>query len=297
MEEQLIHWCLAKTGRQMKLIVGHCFGIKFWFTSYVACAALLVMIAVTEADEPPSLDSPIERSFIADYDGSEQKYLQMLPRGVALDQPLSVMIALHGHGSDRWQFATQARDECRAARDVAAAHSMGFVCPDYRAKTSWMGPAAEADLVQIIGLLKKQFQLKRLVLCGGSMGGTGALTFTALHPQLVDGVVSLNGTANLQEFDGFQEAISESFGGSKSQAADQYRLRSAELSPEQFTMPLAATTGGKDDVVPPESVLRLLKCVARENSNVLSIHRPDEGHSTNYEDTRQALEFVISHLK
>ncbi len=278
----------------MKLIVGHCFGVEFWFTSHVIYVALFAMSA---AEEPPSLDSPIERSFIAEYDGSEQKYLQMLPRGVALDQPLSVMIALHGHGSDRWQFALQSRDECRAARDVAAAHSMAFVCPDYRAKTSWMGPAAEADLVQIIGLLKQQFQLKRLVLCGGSMGGTAALTFTALHPQLVDGVVSLNGTANLQEFDGFQEAIAESFGGSKLQVPEQYRLRSAELFPEQFTMPLAATTGGRDDVVPPASVLRLLKCVAQENSNVLSVHRPDEGHSTNYEDTRQALEFVISYMK
>lgn len=265
--------------------------------SHVVCAALSAVVAVCAADEPPSLASPIECTFIADYDGSQQKYLQMLPRGVALDQPISVMIALHGHGSNRWQFALQSRDECRAARDVAAAHSMVFVSPDYRAKTSWMGPAAEADVVQIIGLLKRQFQWKRLILCGGSMGGTAALTFTARHPQLVDGVVSLNGTANLQEFDGFQEAIAESFGGSKLQAPDQYRLRSAELFPEQFTMPLAATTGGKDEVVPPKSVLRLLKCVARDNSNVLSIHRPDEGHSTNYEDTRQALEFVISHLK
>ncbi|MCC7337047.1 MAG: alpha/beta fold hydrolase [Pirellulaceae bacterium] len=255
------------------------------------------MIAVCAADEPRSLDSPLECTFIADYDGSQQKYLQLLPRGIALDQPLSVMIALHGHGSDRWQFATQSRDECRAARDVAAAHSMVFISPDYRAKTSWMGPAAEADVVQIIGLLKKQFLLKRLILCGGSMGGTAALTFTARHPQLVDGVVSLNGTANLQEFDGFQEAIAESFGGSKAQVPDQYRMRSAEFFPGQFPMPLAATTGGKDDVVPPESVLRLLKSVARVNPNVLSIHRPSEGHSTNYEDTRQALEFVISHLK
>jgi len=255
------------------------------------------MIAVCAADEPRSLECPFECTFIADYDGSQQKYLQLLPRGVALGQPLSVMIALHGHGSDRWQFATQSRDECRAARDVAAAHSMGFVSPDYRAKTSWMGPAAEADLVQIIGLLKQQFHLKRLILCGGSMGGTAALTFTARHPQLVDGVVSLNGTANLEEFDGFQEAIAESFGGSKLQVPEQYRLRSAEMFPEQFTMPLAATTGGRDNVVPPASVLRLLECVAQKNSNVLSIHRPDEGHSTNYEDTRQALEFVISHMK
>ncbi len=281
----------------MKSMVVRFFGTRTRVASLVAVTALVVMSVGYAADEPPSLESPVERVFIGEYDGSEQKYLQMLPKGLDVDQPVNALIALHGHGSDRWQFALQPRDECRAARDVAAANAMVFVCPDYRAKTSWMGPAAEADMLQIIGLLKQQFHLKRLILCGGSMGGTAALTFTARHPQLVDGVVSLNGTANLQEFDGFQEAIAESFGGSKLEAPEQYRLRSAELFPEQFTMPLAATAGGKDDVVPPASVLRLLKWVSQKNPHVLSIYRPDGGHSTNYDDTKQALEFVISHME
>ena len=30
------------------------------------------------------------------------------------------LIALHGHGSDRWQYIKDPRDECRVARDVAA---------------------------------------------------------------------------------------------------------------------------------------------------------------------------------
>lgn len=281
----------------MKLIVARCGKLLICAVSHVACTTLLVMSATCAADGPPSLDSPVECTFTADYDGSEQRYLQMLPQGVAIDQPVSVMIALHGHGSDRWQFALQPRDECRAARDVAAANSMVFVSPDYRAKTSWMGPAAEADVLQIIELLKKQFHLKRLLLCGGSMGGTAALTFAARHPQLIDGVVSLNGTANLQEFDGFQEAIAESFGGSKLEAPEQYRLRSAELFPEQFTMPLAATMGGRDEVVPPQSVLRLLQSIAQKNPNTLGIHRAEGGHRTNYEDAKQALEFVISRMR
>jgi hypothetical protein len=72
-----------------------------------------------------------------------------------------VLIALHGHGSYRWQFVKEKRDECRAARDVARQHGMLFISPDYRAKTSWMGPAAEADLVQIIGDLKAKHAIGR----------------------------------------------------------------------------------------------------------------------------------------
>jgi fermentation-respiration switch protein FrsA (DUF1100 family) len=75
-----------------------------------------------------------------------------------------------------------------------------------------------------------------------------------------------------------------------------YRDRSAEFFPERFTMPIAATTGGGDAVVPPESVLRLLKSVREKNERVLSIHRPEGGHSTNHEDTVRAFEFVISRL-
>ena len=63
-------------------------------------------------------------------------------------------------------------------------------------------------------------------------------------------------------------------------------------------MPVAITTGGKDTSVPPESALRLIKLLQGvKGSNVLSIHRENTGHSTNYKDTVDALEFVIEKVK
>lgn len=106
---------------------------------------------------------------------------------------------------------------------------MIFVSPDYRAKTSWMGPAAEADLLQIQDELNRRYRIRDVVICGGSMGGTAALTFTALHPNGVDAVVALNGTANLLEYPNFTEAIAESFGVTKTDKPDVYRERSAEF--------------------------------------------------------------------
>ena len=235
-------------------------------------------------------------SFKAKCDGTEQRYVVVFPDDFSAGKPRAALIALHGHGSDRWQFVKDARGECRAARDVAAAHDMLFVSPDYRAKTSWMGPKAEADMVQIIAELKQRHRVTKIILCGGSMGGTGALTFTALHPDLVDGVVSLNGTANLVEFAGFPDAIAASFGGTKAQVPDEYCRRSAEFWPERFTMPVAATTGGKDRVVPPDSVRRLLDAVKAKHPNVLLIHRPEVAHSTSYEDSKAAIEFVVSRV-
>jgi len=234
-------------------------------------------------------------AFKANVDGSEQKYVQILPSDFDAGQAHDVLIALHGHGSDRWQFVKDARDECRCARDVAAKHSMIYISPDYRAKTSWMGPKAEADVVQIIADLKKQHRVSRVFLCGGSMGGTGALTFAALHPDLIAGVASMNGTANLIEYTQFQDAIRESFGGTKSDVLDEYKKRSAEYWPERLTMPVAITTGGQDTLVPPHSVERLAAVLKLLGRPVLLIRRDATGHVTDYVDGTSILEYVIKH--
>ncbi len=232
-------------------------------------------------------------SFIADCDGTTQRYVVMLPKDMSAKQPHDVLIALHGHGSDRWQFVRDSRDECRAARDVAAGHQMIFVSPDYRAKTSWMGPKAEADVVQMIGELKGRYRTGKIFLCGGSMGGASALTFAARHPDLIAGVASMNGTANHLEYENFQDAIRVSFGGTKADIPLEYKNRSAEYWPERFTMPVGITAGGKDASVPPQSVLRLARVLKTLKSEVLLIYRENQGHRTTTHDAKAILEFIV----
>jgi dipeptidyl aminopeptidase/acylaminoacyl peptidase len=239
---------------------------------------------------------PVDVVFKAKHDGTDQRYVVILPEDFDAEKPHSVLIALHGHGSDRWQFVKDGRGECKAARDVAAKHKLIYVSPDYRAKTSWMGPASEADVVQIIEELKAKYRVNKVIVSGGSMGGTAALTFAALHPDLVDGVVSMNGTATLVEYDQFQDAIAMSFGGTKAEKHQEYRKRSAELHLDRLKMPIACTTGGKDRAVPPDSVLRLVDGLKSKERRVKLIHRPDGGHSTNYADATEAFEFVIAEV-
>ncbi len=161
-----------------------------------------------------------------------------------------------------------------------------------------MGPAAEADLVQIIQEQKTRHSLSKTYLCGGSMGGTSVLIFTALHPELVDGVVSMNGTANMIELAGFQDTIAASYGGTKRERPAEYQKRSPELMATKFgAIPIAFTAGGKDAVVPPQSVLRLSKELEKQNpGRVLMLYREEGGHTTSYEDAMAALNFVIKRL-
>lgn len=232
-------------------------------------------------------------SFTASCDGSTQHYVLMKPPAFSAEEKCDLLIAFHGHGSDRWQYAKNPRDECRVARDVALKHGMLFVSPDYRAKTSWMGPKAEADVLQIIGELKKEYRIGRVFLCGGSMGGTSCLSFAAMHPELVTGVASMNGTANLLQYDNFQPAIQESYGGTKAEIPEEYKMRSAEYWPERLTMPIGFTLGGQDRSVPPDSVRRLAAVLKTLGRHVRVIDREETGHSTNYADGEAVLEFVI----
>lgn len=123
------------------------------------------------------------------------------------------------------------------------------------------------------------------------------MTFAAIHPELVDGAAAMNGMANHLEYDQFQDAIAESFGGPKASRVEEYKKRSAEYWPERLTMPVALTTGGRDAIVPPHSVQRLAAVLKRLDRPVLLIHRDAGGHSTTYEDATVILEYMIQNAK
>ena len=239
------------------------------------------------------LGDPVEISFKAALDGTTQKYILMLPKRFDSGREHPLIIGLHGHGFDRWQYIRESRGECSGVRDVAAKYDAIFVSPDYRAPTSWMGLKAEADVVQIIADLRRQYKVSKVIMTGGSMGGTGVLTFAAIHPDLVHGICSLNGTGNLLEYRGMDDVFQESFGGTKAEIPAEYKLRSAEYWPERLTMPIAFTAGGKDEGVPPHSVLRMADVLTLLGRKILMIYRPETGHETNYADTVAAAEFAV----
>jgi len=264
--------------------------------SLIGLISVVLISAWSARASAQGFQPPQDIPFTARHDGTEQRYVLLLPDDFRSDVPHDLMIALHGHGSDRWQFVKDERPECKGAREMAASRGMIYVSPDYRAKTSWMGPAAEADLLQILDDIRGRFRIGQVILCGGSMGATSALAFAAMHPESIDAVVALNGTANMVEYTGFADAIAESYGGSKTERPEVYRQRSAELSADKLSMPMALTTGGKDTLVPPESVLRLAESLKRRSFPVLLIHRPEGGHSTDLTDTRAAFQFVFEQL-
>ena len=164
-----------------------------------------------------------------------------------------------------------------------------------------MNAAAEADVLQIINDLNTQYHVGQVIVTGASMGGTGA-DFTALHPDLVDGVCAVNGLANFVGYTSDNPTlvpqVQAAFAGTGLTLAQEYAKRSAINSPQSFTMPMAVTAGMLDATVPPQSEISLANTVkSTVNPNVVSFVRATGGHSTNYVDNAVALEYVVQKAK
>ena len=265
-----------------------------WIASYHGCIRmdsrylpLCLLVCGLAAAEPRDI------AFTARTDGTVQRYVLALPEGYRAEQTHRLMVGLHSYGGDRWQFLETKYPTVRAAVATVAMRKMIYVLPEYRGPRSWMGAKAESDVVQILGEVKARYRIGEVFLCGTSMGGSAALTFTALHPELVNGVIAMNATANYLELETLNDSVAESFGGPKDRIPLEYKKRSAEYWPERFSMPVALTAGGKDTLIPPASVTRLADVLRKLGRKVLLIVPPNQGHQTEYEDAMAAFDFVI----
>ena len=260
--------------------------------------AALVAGCVSKVPEwnAESRETTVERTFVASCDGSTEKYVEIRPADFRPEA--GALIALHGHGSDRHQFAEHPRGECRASREAAASRGLLFVSPDYRAKTSWMGPKAESDILDLLKKLRADYGVTKFFFCGGSMGGTSALTFAARHPDLVSGVVALNPLADHLTYENFQDAIAASFGGDRKTACDEYYRRSAINYPERFTMPVSITVGGADKSVPPESARELAKRIAFIRPDLIYFDEvAKRRHETDYAASKRAFDEMFARVE
>ena len=57
-------------------------------------------------------------------------------------------------------------------------------------------------------------------------------------------------------------------------------------------MPVGITAGGKDDVVPAASVVRLGQMLEKSEWPTLIVYRESGGHETEYEDAMKILNFI-----
>lgn len=170
-----------------------------------------------------------------------------------------------------------------------------YLCPEYRGN-SWMGPAAERDLVEILRQAKSHWRPASTLLIGGSMGGTSALIFAARHPECVNGVLAFcPATDPAEMFARFPDHFRESYGGSPEEVPEVYRERTTRWAADRLAnLPLAIVHGTADDLIPVEHSRRLVTELRRRNARLRYVEMPRGGHNSPLEvDAGPLLNFLL----
>ncbi|MCX5661977.1 MAG: prolyl oligopeptidase family serine peptidase [Planctomycetota bacterium] len=214
-----------------------------------------------------------KQPFVSELDGTRDYSLVISPASDGkTESGGDVAVYLHGHGGLPEQLFSH---PCLVGLPALAAQAgITLVAPNLRGN-AWMGPAAEADLVQLAAEIRRTLRPRRLLLTGASMGGTSVLIFEGLHPTLFDGYLAYCGAADMREYVAFcrattaipvlqqiADAIAQSYGGSPDDRPEVYRERSAVERAGAFERPTIFVHGGNDAIIPVGSARRLAQRLA-----------------------------------
>lgn len=210
-----------------------------------------------------TLPLPERLTFNCTADGSRWPYLVQIPQG----EPTALLLNLHGHYSDEWQGMTEEiyGDAFGRVRRECLARQWVYVCPWYGGN-SWMGPLAEAGMVDLIAALRERWPEVPLYLQGGSMGGSSALVFAVRQPQLLAGVIALCPAADVEQYydwccqraeqnatlENISDAIYTHYAAAGHDFHTELRRRSALRHGERLTMPVYLRHGNADALIPVE---------------------------------------------
>ncbi len=177
-----------------------------------------------------------------------------------------LVVVLHGHGSHGDQLLTR-RDISELWLPYLRAADVGVLCPNLR-DNAWMSPAATEDLANLLRREREAVPNRRLLITGGSMGGTGALIFAMRHPELTDACVAFGAATALDAYmawlaepgtgrehlHGLLEALQDAYPDQAARDAHSVAFHADALP----SVPIIHIHGGADEIIPVEQAHRLV---------------------------------------
>jgi pimeloyl-ACP methyl ester carboxylesterase len=154
--------------------------------------------------------------------------------------------------------------------------------------TSYMSPAATADLTDLLRYCQDELGCKRFVLLGGSGGASSAMAYAVLHPERVHGVIAMgmcdilprldfarkSSTPVLQEL---AKTVFAAYGGTPEEKPEVYQARSVLAHADRLTMPVILTMGEHDPLIPVAEA-RKIATAMKGKSNFVYHEIPQGGH-------------------
>lgn len=193
-------------------------------------------------------------TFTSAFDGAEDWAL-FLPG----DSRKSTIVYLHGSFSQADQIFTRKDVRDFWLTRIRNAHH-GLLSVNMRG-TSYMSPAATADLTELLDYCRAKLGCRRFVLLGGSGGASSAMAYAVLHPERVDGVVAMGmcdifarldfaRRSNNPVLQRLAKTVFAAYGGDLEERPELYRARSVLAHVDHLTMPVVFTMGEADALIP-----------------------------------------------
>jgi dipeptidyl aminopeptidase/acylaminoacyl peptidase len=218
-----------------------------------------------------------KRIFISGYDRTIQEYLLEAPRAIPAG---GILIYLHGATNHLDQGMNEEifGGAFKFLKSWAKSRNFVYVCPEYRGD-SWMNDAAQQDIALLLSLLREEFFAHRIIIVGGSMGGTSALIFAARWPGLLKGVIALCPATDMavlyrvwENGSGIQpdlaRGIKSAYGGDPGDMPEKYRALSSINSVEKLArVPLYLIHGDADALISVEHSRNLIGKLVLHNAD------------------------------
>jgi pimeloyl-ACP methyl ester carboxylesterase len=213
-----------------------------------------------------------EEAYYCDTDGSFQPFMRYLPQSAARGEPLPMIVYLHGYSPwlDIAQWCTPAESLLRFAEEE------GFLllAPFARSNTDFQN-IGELDVLQAIEQMKRRFAVdcERIVLAGFSMGGMGAWTIGAHHPEAFAGLLVMAGRGDYYFWHKVQRADMPSYKRDLVDAEFGYSLRDRLKNTPVFIL-----HGSADSLVAVAEARHMAQAVRNVRPDAIYVELPEEDH-------------------
>jgi acetyl esterase/lipase len=245
------------------------------------------------------------RTFISQVDGEPDAFAVMPPSAYQPNTDYTLVVYLHGMGSNYMEPFTAPAGEPLADALAARNHSLVILSCNYRKLSSWGSDNAIADISQNIHEVSAQYPIKRIVMMGTSMGGCTALTYVEKAPadikQKIVGVVSVESAGDLASLyhltrhPMIQPALIAAAGGAPEQVPEAYRKLSFIPNLDQFpdTAAVCVVSARSDIIVPPQLQKDVVSALESKHVPVKMIEIDGAHGAPPAPVYLQALDFVL----
>ncbi len=266
---------------------------------------MAMMRGQNQVNEILSSDQVIKSTFVSHFDGQEDSFAVMSPRGLKPAEGFDLVVYLHGMGSTFLEPFVTPQSGSIAKRICDKHPALIFASLNYRRAWSWGNDAAISDISQNIREVMQRYPVNRIILIGTSMGGCTVLTYTALAPDDVKakiiGAVSSEGAGDLARL--FKETkaasiplvLANAFGGRPESVPERYARQSFFSNIEQMRGPMrfAIISATHDTTVPPSFQKELVSVLEKRHLAVRLIE-VNSGHGVPSADYyADGLDFVL----